>query len=61
MNIIKPIKNRKIKIALVGCGRISKNHIKAIYSLPEYANLVAICDNDQEKIDVAHKLINSLN
>ena len=44
MNIIKPIKNRKIKIALVGCGRISKNHIRAISCCYEACELLGLCD-----------------
>lgn len=43
------IKNRKIKIAIVGCGRISKNHFKAIEKHSDEIELVAVCDI-QEKI-----------
>ena len=35
------INDRKIKIALVGCGRISRNHIKAIALHHERAELAA--------------------
>ena len=38
----------RIKIALVGCGRISRNHIKAIAQHEDKAELVAICDNDEK-------------
>jgi UDP-N-acetyl-2-amino-2-deoxyglucuronate dehydrogenase len=38
------IKNRKIKIAIVGCGRISKNHFKAIEKHSDEIELVAVCD-----------------
>ncbi|MCC8421421.1 Gfo/Idh/MocA family protein [Photorhabdus thracensis] len=41
------IKDRKIKFALVGCGRIAKNHFNALETHQENAELVAICDNDQ--------------
>lgn len=40
-----PILNRKIKIALVGCGRIAKSHLRAITEHEQHLNLVAICDN----------------
>ena len=36
------IKDRKILIALVGLGRISKKHIQAIAKLNKRAKLVAI-------------------
>ena len=38
-----------IKFAIVGCGRISKNHIDAIEALGEGARLVAVCDIIEER------------
>jgi UDP-N-acetyl-2-amino-2-deoxyglucuronate dehydrogenase len=35
--------DRRIRLALVGCGRISRNHFDAIARLPEL-ELVAVCD-----------------
>ena len=46
-----------IKIALIGCGRISKNHLKSILLFPELCELKAICDCDSKKIDEAQLLI----
>ena len=46
------------KIALAGCGRISKNHIEAITKLKEegLAELVACCDIIPERaIEAAMK------
>lgn len=40
------IKGRKIRIAVVGCGRISKNHFGSIEQLGEEFELVAVCDNN---------------
>lgn len=40
------ISNRKIKIALVGCGRISKNHFQAIEQHKDKLTLVGVCDID---------------
>ena len=40
------IQNRKIKIAVVGCGRISKNHFGSILQLSDEYELIAICDNN---------------
>ena len=44
------IVDRKIRIALVGCGRISCNHIKAIALHHERSDLVALCDTEQGSI-----------
>lgn len=38
-------KNKKIRIAVVGCGRISKNHFGSIEQLDTEFELVAVCDN----------------
>lgn len=40
------IKNRKIRFAVVGCGRVSKNHFDAIGTYSQEAEIVAICDPD---------------
>jgi UDP-N-acetyl-2-amino-2-deoxyglucuronate dehydrogenase len=40
------IKDRKIRVAIVGCGRISINHFGAIEKHTENIELVAICDID---------------
>ncbi len=42
------ITDRKIRIAVVGCGRISKNHFASIEKHEENLELVAICDNDPQ-------------
>jgi len=41
-----PITGRRIRFALVGCGRISKNHIGAIREHAPRAELAAVCDID---------------
>ncbi len=56
----KVIKNRKIRVALVGCGRISKNHINAILQLNSEFKLIALCDNQQDRINKAIDLIETL-
>ena len=40
----EPIQDRKIRIAVVGCGRISKNHFGAIDRHAENLELVGVCD-----------------
>jgi len=47
------IKDRKINIALVGCGRIAQNHFKAIKEHNEYLNLSAVCDIDENSLKIA--------
>jgi UDP-N-acetyl-2-amino-2-deoxyglucuronate dehydrogenase len=54
---IAPITDRRIRIALVGCGRISRNHIKAIATHYERAELVAICDTQPERLEQAQELV----
>ena len=48
-----PIVDRKIRFALVGCGRISKNHFQALAQHAERAELVAVCDTDPAALDAA--------
>jgi len=35
---------KKLKFAIIGCGRISKNHVKAIIDNRDRAQLVSVCD-----------------
>ena len=52
----KHIIGRKIRLALVGCGRIAGKHIDAIETHSENLELTAACDTDREKLDaVAEK------
>ncbi len=41
-----PILDRRIRIGIVGCGRISRNHFRAIEDLSDDLELVGACDND---------------
>jgi UDP-N-acetyl-2-amino-2-deoxyglucuronate dehydrogenase len=54
----KIIKDRPIKIALVGCGRISTKHFDAIKKYPHDLNLVAVCDSDTVALDKAIAQLN---
>lgn len=40
------VKNRKIRIAVLGCGRISKNHFSSIEKHGDNIELVAVCDSN---------------
>jgi UDP-N-acetyl-2-amino-2-deoxyglucuronate dehydrogenase len=54
MFITKPfVRDRKIRFALVGCGRISANHFEALERHQERAELVAVCDIDPEALALA--------
>ncbi len=46
-----PIVDRKIRIAVVGCGRISKNHFGSIQKHGGDLELVAVCDVDPAALD----------
>jgi UDP-N-acetyl-2-amino-2-deoxyglucuronate dehydrogenase len=46
---------KKIKLAVVGCGRISKNHFDTIESYKDEIELKAICDIDETALSVNAK------
>ena len=48
---VEPITDRKIRIGIVGCGRIARNHFKAIDELNDDLELVAACDNIPERLE----------
>ncbi|MFE8034761.1 Gfo/Idh/MocA family protein [Thiohalocapsa marina] len=45
---MSPITDRKIRLAVIGCGRIAKNHFGAIERHADDLELVAICDTNAE-------------
>jgi len=47
MNLDNFIKGRKIRVAVVGCGRISNNHFGSIEKHQDNIELVSICDVQQ--------------
>ncbi|ALT76169.1 Gfo/Idh/MocA family protein [Paucibacter sp. KCTC 42545] len=53
MSVNLPILDRPIRFALVGCGRISKNHIEAMAAHGDRAQLVAVCDTRPEALAAA--------
>ena len=48
-------KGRPIRIALVGCGRISKSHFDALAAHKAEAELVAVCDIDPKALAAAEQ------
>lgn len=49
----EPITGRKIKWALVGCGRIAGKHFEAIEKHADNIELVAVCDVEKTALDAA--------
>ncbi|MBA2458820.1 MAG: Gfo/Idh/MocA family oxidoreductase [Gemmatimonadales bacterium] len=47
------IRDRKIRFALAGCGRISANHFDALEKHAEQAELVGVCDIDPAVLEAA--------
>lgn len=45
------IRDRKIRVAIVGCGRISKNHFGSIEEHAADVELAAICDTDPSRLE----------
>lgn len=54
---LPPIGNRKIRVALAGCGRISKTHFAAIAQHASRAELVGICDVRSDALEEALKIV----
>lgn len=50
------ISDRKIRIAIVGCGRISKNHFSSIDQHSNDIKLVAICDLDSDNLNINQEI-----
>lgn len=44
--MFRVVSDRKIRVALVGCGRISIKHAEAFRRHSDDLELVAVCDND---------------
>ncbi len=47
------ITNRKIRVALIGCGRIANNHFDAIEGHAENVELVDVCDVNADSLSQA--------
>lgn len=50
-----PLGNRRVRIAVVGCGRISANHFGAIEAHKDRIQLVAVCDTDPTALRAAEE------
>ena len=47
------IQDRKLKLALVGCGRIANNHFGAMEAHADNISIVGVCDTDAEALQKA--------
>ncbi|HYR09535.1 MAG TPA: Gfo/Idh/MocA family oxidoreductase [Longimicrobium sp.] len=47
------ITGRRIRFAVVGCGRISEKHLEALQKHGEHAEVVAVCDVDEAAVRAA--------
>ena len=54
-----PVTDRKIRFALVGCGRIAVNHFSSIKQHSDRAELVGVCDVSRSALDAAVALTNA--
>ncbi|MFA6303059.1 MAG: Gfo/Idh/MocA family oxidoreductase [Legionella sp.] len=52
-NFLPPVRDRKIRMALVGCGRIAKNHFEALKAYSDEVEIVGVCDIDSSALDKA--------
>jgi UDP-N-acetyl-2-amino-2-deoxyglucuronate dehydrogenase len=56
MREFENITGRRIRFAIVGCGRISKNHVEALKRHAAEAELVAVCDIDPAALSAAEQV-----
>lgn len=50
MNEYNTIRDRKIRLAIVGCGRIAGKHLEAVREHTDSMELVAVCDTDSKAL-----------
>ena len=48
-----PVTGRRVRFAVVGCGRISEKHFEALNKHGEHAEVVAVCDVDDAALRAA--------
>lgn len=51
--MLPTVSDRKIRIAVVGAGRIAKNHFGAIQQHTDHLELSAVCDTNPERLKTA--------
>jgi UDP-N-acetyl-2-amino-2-deoxyglucuronate dehydrogenase len=53
MQTYKPITGRRIRFALVGCGRVWRNHVESLKKHAKDAEIVGVCDVDERGLEAA--------
>jgi len=53
LSVKSPIVDRRIRVGVVGCGRIARNHFGAVEKHAERIELSAVCDNDPRALETA--------
>ena len=53
LNNFPIIRDRRLRVGVVGCGRISKNHFGSILDYPDDLELTAVCDIDHVALEHA--------
>lgn len=53
--------NKCFQVAVIGCGRISINHLKSIGMQSSRAKIAALCDVDKDRINNAIKILQTEN
>jgi UDP-N-acetyl-2-amino-2-deoxyglucuronate dehydrogenase len=48
-----PVTGRKVRFAVIGCGRIAQNHFESIARHAERAEIAAVCDTDPAALAAA--------
>ena len=56
--MFEEIRGRKIRVAVIGCGRIAANHFASIAQYPDDFELVALCDNNRQALEAARDKYN---
>lgn len=51
MTDLSPVRDRKLRLAVVGCGRISRNHFAAIAGHADDIELTAVCDTQSATLE----------
>ena len=57
---MKKIIKGKIKVVIVGCGRISKKHILSLIENYKHAEIVGLCDLNSKNIEICLNLIKEI-
>ena len=53
MPALSVIRDRKLRLALVGCGRIAQTHFAALKQHADRVELVGVCDNQPQALQAA--------